>query len=186
MKLLKFLTSKTFFIQLILAIVVIVVGIFFMMNWLESTTNHNEHIEVPDLTKMTLDKVDAELETLHLQREILDSANYNPNYPKYSVIEQVPAAGKLVKENRKIYLTLNPSGYAKIEIPSYLLGKTRRQVAPTLRSLGFEIGEISYRPDIARDAVLEMRANGETINAGDKLMKTTKIDLILGDGKSNY
>ena len=46
--------------------------------------------------------------------EIQDSANYNPDYPKFSVIEQDPLAGNQVKENRKIYLTLNPSGYRKV------------------------------------------------------------------------
>ena len=40
--------------------------------------------------------------------EIQDSANFNPKYPKYSVIEQDPPAGENVKENRKIYLTLKP------------------------------------------------------------------------------
>ena len=51
-----------------------------------------------------------ELNDKDLQMMVQDSANYNPNYPKFSVIEQQPEAGSLVKESRKIYLTINPSG----------------------------------------------------------------------------
>ena len=34
--------------------------------------------------------------------EVQDSANYNPNYPKFAVIEQYPEAGTSVKSKRKI------------------------------------------------------------------------------------
>ncbi|GAA4318127.1 PASTA domain-containing protein [Christiangramia aestuarii] len=156
------------------------------MQWLDYSTNQDQRIEVPDLAKMNLDNVEERLEELDLSYEILDSANFNPDFPRYSVIDQVPAPGKFVKEDRKIYLTLNPSGYRKIEVPNNLIRKTRRQVEPTLRSLGFEIGEISYKPDIAKDAVLELRHQGKTVKPGEKLMKTSKIDLVLGDGSGSY
>ena len=126
------------------------------------------------------------LDELNLDFEILDSANFNPDFPRYSVIEQAPAPGKFVKEDRKIYLTLNPSGYRKVEIPENLIRKTRRQVEPTLRSLGFEIGDVSYKPDIAEDAVLEIRHKGKLVEAGEKLMKTSVLDLVLGDGSGRY
>lgn len=177
----KFLFSKTFLIQLFLAVVVIVILGFLTMQWLGYTTNHNEKIKVPDLSKLELDIVDKKLDQLDLRRKLLDSANYNPDYPKYSVIEQSPKPGKFVKENRQIYIKLNPSGYPTIEMPN-MIRHTKRQVEPMLLSLGFEIGDITYKPDIAKDAVLEMRANGKEIKPGDKVMKTTKINLVLGSG----
>ncbi|GAA4646425.1 PASTA domain-containing protein [Pontixanthobacter gangjinensis] len=186
MGLFRFIFSKTFLIQLVLAVVVLVVLSFLTMQWLDYSTNQDQRIEVPDLAKMNLDNVEERLEELDLSYEILDSANFNPDFPRYSVIDQVPAPGKFVKEDRKIYLTLNPSGYRKIEVPNNLIRKTRRQVEPTLRSLGFEIGEISYKPDIAKDAVLELRHQGKTVKPGEKLMKTSKIDLVLGDGSGSY
>lgn len=156
------------------------------MQWLDYFTNQDQRIEVPDLAKMNLDVVEDKLDELELKYEILDSANFNPDFPRYSVIDQVPAPGKFVKEDRKIYLTLNPSGYRKIQIPNDLIRRTRRQVEPTLRSLGFEIGEITYKPDIAEDAVLELRHKGKLIEPGDELMKTSVIDLVLGDGSGRY
>ncbi len=181
----QFLFTKTFLKQLAIAIVVVVVCVFLVLFWLKFTTNHDQRIEVPDLTRLSLDKVEEKLDELDLRIEILDSANFNPAFPKYSVIEQIPAPGKFVKENRKIYLILNPSGYRVVEIPA-LVGRTQRQVEPFLRALGFEIGTVSYRSHIAPDEVLEMRHKGKKIEPGTELQITSVIDLIVGDGKDRY
>jgi len=183
MTFLKFLLTKVFLKQLLIAILGLIVFSFLLLWWLRSTTNHNQRIEVPDLAKMSLNNVEDVLDDLDLAYQIQDSANYNPDFPKYSVIEQVPKAGNFVKENRKIYLYLNPSGYAKIKIPS-VLGKTLRQAEPTLVATGFQIGKVSKRPHIS-DQVLELRYKGEKIDPGDELQKTSKIDLIIGDGSLN-
>jgi eukaryotic-like serine/threonine-protein kinase len=185
MSLLKFIFSKTFFIQLVLAAIALIVIAFLTLQWLEYSTNQDERIEVPDLSRLSLNKVEAKLDELDLRYEIMDSANFNPDYPKFSVIDQVPLPGKFVKENRKIYLTLNPSGFRKIAVPD-LIRRTRRQVEPTLRSLGFKIGDVTYKPDIAKDAVLELRHKGQLIKPGTELMKTSVIDLVLGDGSGRY
>src|SRR5699024_2273006 len=179
----RFFFTKTFLKQLLIAGVVLVVLVFLMMWWLRISTNHNEKIEVPDLSELTLDKVETKLSELKLRYEILDSANYNPDYPRFSVIEQIPEPGKYVKVNRKLYLTLNPSGYRDIEVPD-VVGKTRRQAEPTLLAMGFEIGKISYKPYIS-DNVLEMRHNGKILHPGDAIPKTSKIDLIVGDESLN-
>lgn len=183
MTFIQFVFSKAFLKQLLLAIVVLLVLIFLIFWWLRVSTNHNERIEVPNLAKMSLDKVEQKLEEMDLRYEILDSANYNPDFPKYSVIDQIPKPGKFVKEDRKLYLTLNPSGYRKIEVPD-VVGRTRRQAEPTLLAMGFKIGKISYRPHIS-DNVLELRYKGEKLEPGTPLQKTSVIDLIVGDESLN-
>ena len=50
MSLIKFLTSKTFFKQILLAVVALVVLCFILLKWLNITTNHGEFETVPDLT----------------------------------------------------------------------------------------------------------------------------------------
>ncbi len=185
MSLFKFIFSKTFLIQLGLAVLALIIIAFLTLQWLDYSTNQDQRIEVPDLSRLSLNVVEDRLDELDLKFEILDSANYNPDYPKYSVIDQVPLPGKHVKENRKIYLTLNPSGFRKVEVPD-LIRRTQRQVEPTLRSLGFEIGDVTYKPDIAKDAVLELRHKGKLVKPGDELMKTSVIDLVLGDGSDRY
>jgi eukaryotic-like serine/threonine-protein kinase len=185
MSLFKFIFSKAFVKQLLLAAVALLILVFLILSWLKFTTNHNQHIIVPDISKLTYNEATKKLKEVDLRLEILDSANYNPDFPKYSVIEQIPAAGQKVKESRKIYITLNPSGFRSVEIPP-LVGRTRRQAEPTLRALGFEIGQVTYKPYIALDEVLEMKHKGKTIEPGEQLQITSVIDLVLGDGKERF
>lgn len=186
MSIFRFIFSKTFLIQLAIAAVVFVILVFVAFQWLDSYTHHDELIDVPDLTRLELDEVEEKLDALNLRYEVIDSANFNPDFEPYAVIEHAPEAGQQVKENRMIYLTLNPSGYAKLEIPDNLIRLTRRQVESTLLSMGFKIGEITYKPDMAKDVVLEMRHQGKILLGGGKLKKTATIDLVLGDGSLNY
>ena len=166
------------------AALVLIIFSFLILWWLRISTNHGQQIEVPELAKFSLDSVEEILNENNLRYEILDSANYNPDYPKYSVIEQIPKAGKFVKEDRKIYLYLNPSGYRKVVVPP-VEGKTRRQAEPTLLAMGFKVGRITYRPYIAKDEVLELRYKGKKIEPGTELQITSVIDLVLGDGSGS-
>ncbi len=184
MSFIKFLFSKAFLKQIAFAIVSILVLIFFISIWLDNSTNHGQKIRVPNLAKLSLAEVQDKLNEIDLRFEIIDSSNYNPDYPKFSVIEQLPNAGEYVKENRKIYLTLNRSGYPYLVIPE-VVGRTVRQAEPTLVAMGFQIGTVTYQPYIAKDEVLELLHEGKKINPGDELQKTKVIDLVLGDGEGN-
>ncbi|TYC16219.1 PASTA domain-containing protein [Bizionia gelidisalsuginis] len=184
MSLVKFLTSKVFVKQLVLAVVVVIVLCFLVLKWLNISTNHGEFKSVPDLTGKSLGVAQIELEQETLTLEIQDSANYNPDYPKYSVIEQEPKAGSQVKEDRKIYITLNPSGYRKIAVPD-LRQRTFRQAKPTLEALGFKIGKTTYIDNIGKDMVLGLRFEGNPIAPGEQLSKTSTIDFVLGNGNGN-
>ncbi len=178
----KFIKSKTFLIQIGIAIVSLLLFVFVLQWWLGVTTNHNQKIQVPNLHKMSLTEVEKKLDALNLNFIIIDSATYNPNYPKKSVIGQDPEVGDFVKEKRKLYLTLNPSKYRDIEIPD-LNGRTKRQATTHLRSQGFTVGkEITWVSDIGKNVVRGLKYNGSKITPGTKLPKKTTINLILGDG----
>src|SRR5699024_4887497 len=103
MSLIKFLTSKTFLKQIILAVVALIILVILALQILKMTTNHGEFVVVPDLSKKSLREVEETLDKVDLRYSVLDSTNYNPDYPRYSVIEQSPKADKQVKEGRKIY-----------------------------------------------------------------------------------
>lgn len=183
MSLFQFLKSKTFFIQLAIAIVGLLIFVFALQYWLGITTNHNQKIQVPDLQKLSLEDVERKLNELNLSYKIIDSASYNPAYPKKSVIEQTPEAGDFVKEKRKIYLTLNPSKYRDVTLPN-LNGRTKRQASSQLRAMGLNIGtNFTYVNDIGKDVVRGLRFNGNILNEGDKLPLNSIVDLVLGDGK---
>ncbi len=185
MKLLQFLKSRAFLIQIGIAIAGLLLSIFILQWWLGYTTNHNQKIQVPDLKKKRLAEVKKQLGELNLTFVVIDSGSYNSDFPKKSVISQNPVAGDFVKEKRKIYLTLNPSKYKDIAIPD-LNGKTKRQAITHLLSIGFLAGDnFTYIPDIGKDVVRGLKYKEKQIYPGDKLPKKSVINLILGDGSKN-
>ncbi|WP_445737764.1 PASTA domain-containing protein [Mariniflexile sp.] len=181
MSVIKFLTSKVFLKQILLAIAAIIVLVFIVLKWLNITTNHGDFKTVPDLKGKSVSVASIELNSNNLVMQVQDSANYNPDYPKFSVIDQDPKAGVQVKEERKIYITVNPSGYRKITVPD-LRERTFRQAKPTLEALGFKVGKVTYVDNIAKDLVLQMSFKGEDLKEGDKLAMTSSIDFVLGNG----
>ena len=183
MNFIKYIFSKYFFKQLFKAIVLTLFFVLVLYFYLNITTNHNKYINVPELKGVNLNKAKVILEENNLSYIILDSALYNPDYPKFSVLEQLPKSYSQVKKNRKIYLTLNPSNYGKVSIPN-IIQITQRSANSSLLASGLEIGDVSYENNIGKDMVLEILFNGNKLNIGDMVPKKSKIDLILGNGKT--
>lgn len=185
MSLQKFLLSFTFLKQVLIALFIVCACLFLFMYWIGFTTNHGQEIEVPNLAKMTLEQAEDKLDELDLDYELLDTVDYNSAFPKLTIVQQDPTPGAKVKKNRVIYVKINSTGYSKVRIPD-LIQKTYRQAVPTLKALGLEVGDTSYIPNLAKDMVLEMKLNGKPIKAGQQVLKMSKVDLILGDGKVGF
>ena len=182
MNLLRFLISKSFFKQLFFAALCSVFLFLVTYFGLNIITKHNNYQKVPELRGISLIKLSDILEKEGLRFEIIDSSRYMPSMKPLTVISHIPFAGREVKRNRKIYLTVNPSGYRKITLPN-IIQITKRNAVSLLKSVGFEVGEYTYRDNIGKDMVLEVMHNGKIIEPGVLLPKTTKIDLVLGNGK---
>lgn len=185
MSLRKFLTSSTFFKNLFFALVIVILFLVAFVKFLDFSTNHGEEIKVPNLSKMKLEIAEEKLDEEGLEVFLLDTVEFRPEFPPYSIVEQDPIAGSKVKDGRKIYVKLNAGGYAMVTFPD-LKNKTFRQATNALRALGLVEGELKYVPDLAKDIVLEVTYNGRPVKAGDKLMKNSKIDFVLGDGKDMF
>ena len=182
MSLRNYLTSKVFFRQIILATCIVFALAFVFFNMLSYFTKHGQEITVPDLSKMSVEKAEQTLTQLNLDYVLLDTLDYSKEYSAFSIVEQEPKKGAKVKANRKIYLKLNAAGYTFVALPN-LIEKTFRQAEPTLKSIGLEVGKVTYKPYLGKDMVLEMIYKGAPVKPGTKIMKTSKIDLVLGDGK---
>src|SRR5690606_38180210 len=104
MSLRKYFTSRVFFIQILIAIGIIVVIAYLFVHWLTFTTDHGHEIEVPNLAKLTEEQVEEKLDELDLDYVLLDSVDYRSEFPKFSVVEQDPLPGTKVKVGRKIYI----------------------------------------------------------------------------------
>lgn len=185
MSLRSYLTSKVFFAQVLAAMAIFAGVAYLFFHWLTYTTRHGQEIAVPDLSKLSVEQAEEKLSAVDLDYIILDTVDFKPEFPKLTIVEQEPKAGAKVKEGRKIYIKINASTYTMVTVPD-LIEKTYRQAVPTLEAVGLQEGTIIYKPYLGKDMVLEIRMNGKILKAGDKVLKSSKIDLVLGDGKITF
>ena len=183
MKLVQFFKSKSFLISLAAVIIISIVGVLGLLKWLKVTTNHGQRIEVPNLLKLDTYQAEQTLDQKELRMIVLDTLDYNKNFPPLTVLEQDPMPGSSVKENRKIYVKINAAGYGKVILPE-LEQLTYRQASATIASMGLKEGTRSYATFIGKDVVLEVHQNGKKLKKGDLVVKNSKIDFVLGDGKA--
>lgn len=182
MSLRAYLKSRVFFLQILASIAILAVIAYLFFHWITYTTRHGQEITVPDLSKLSAEQAEEKLAAIDLDYIILDTVDFRPDYPKLTIVEQEPKAGAKVKQGRKIYIKINASKYTMVSVPD-LIEKTYRQAVPTLEAVGLQQGEITYKPYLGKDMVLEMSMDGKKLKTGDKVLKSSKIDLVLGDGK---
>ena len=176
---------KFFFKNIFLMISLIASIIFFIFYlYFPIITNHGDTITVPNLMGMKLEDLDEFLSDRDLRYEVLDDSSYSSEYPPFTVLQQNPSENEKVKENRKIYLTLNSSVPPKIKMPKIINGSVKNAQL-ILKSYDLKLGDISYVPDMARNAVLKIYINGDSINENDLILKGSIIDLEVGNGLGN-
>ncbi len=170
-------------LQVCLALFLLFAGIYAVLLSLDGFTRHGEFIVVPDLEHVSLSKAQELLEKSHLRYEVRDSTAYNKEYPPYTVMKQTPEANEKVKKDRKIYLSINPTNFRKIDLPN-IIRRPIKEVRPNLASLNIKIGRVTYVNDISKDAVLRAFYKGKEIKPGDKILENSTIDLECGNGLS--
>ena len=170
-------------LQVCLALFLLFAGISAVLLSLDGFTRHGEFIVVPDLEHVSLSKAQELLEKSHLRYEVRDSTAYNKEYPPYTVMKQTPEANEKVKKDRKIYLSINPTNFRKIDLPN-IIRRPIKEVRPNLASLNIKIGRVTYVNDISKDAVLRAFYKGKEIKPGDKILENSSIDLECGNGLS--
>lgn len=185
MRFFRFLFSKAFGINIILAIVVSIALIFLLLSYLTFSTNHGAEVVVPDLYLKNISESEDKLNNLDLELILIDTLDYDETKPKYAILYQEPEAGKKVKPNRKVYIKINAADYEIVALPD-LVNKSFRQAQNSFSVFGLQLGDTIYKTNLSKDMVLGVQINGKDLAPGTKLKKRTKIDLILGDGKVSY
>lgn len=172
---------KTLLIHLgLMTVVVIGLIMVFFYFYLPSTTRHGETITVPNLEGMSLMEMEEFLKKRHLNYEVSDS-NYTASYPPLTILKHYPQPGSYVKENRKIYLTVNSKQPKSIKMPDLVDGSLKNAEL-VLASYGLRRGKITYKPFLASNVVLEQHYEGEKIEPKALVLKGSEIDLVVGDG----
>jgi beta-lactam-binding protein with PASTA domain len=179
-----FLKSRKFLLNLAGALALFVLLFGFTYKYLSTYTRHGSSVSVPDLRGMQISRVEDFLKNKNLKFAVSDSNIFDLDKPPGTVIEQDPAPNEKVKESRTIYLSISRSTPPGVKVPD-LLDNSLRQAESILRSYGLKTGQLIYKPDLAKNAVLEMQINGKPVEKGTEVPKGTSIDLVLGDGFGN-
>jgi len=176
----KFITSRPLWVNILAGILLAMVLFFvflFSLNWM---TDHGKASSVPSVTGKTLEEAQAILSKAGFDVEIQDSI-YIDTMKANTVIKQIPEADEVVKSNRTVYLLTSRVIPPMVEMPN-LVGYSFRNAEMVLKNMDLRVGDTIFKPDFARNAVLEQRFNGEDIKPGTQLRKGSVITLVLGDG----
>jgi hypothetical protein len=183
MDFLRFLITKQFLRHLGLAAAIAIILLLGTMLWLKVYTHHGKTITVPDLTGLTEEEVEDVTSSRRLRFEVVDSV-FSSDMPRGTVIKQNPSGQSKVKKNRKIFLTMNAVNQETVAMPQ-LVGLSFRQARLAMQNAGLIQGTIEYRPDYAKNNVLQQMHNDSVIKEGTEITKGSVIDLVLGMGLSS-
>jgi beta-lactam-binding protein with PASTA domain len=152
--------------------------IFFLsLGWI---TGFGKTAKVSSVVGQSYVAAQQQLEKEGFEVVILDSI-YVDSVAKLAVIRQTPEADEIVKAGRTIYLTINRMVPPQVEMPS-LVGFSLKSAELYLQSLQLKLGAITYKPDFARNAVLDQLFNGVPIAQGVKIPLGSTISLVIGTG----
>ncbi len=176
----KFITHRPLWVNIIAGLL-LTLGIFAVftlsLNWL---TGHGKSATVPSVTGKKYEDAKQLLKKAGFDYDIQDSV-YVDTLPPLTVIKQIPDADDVVKSNRTVYLIINRSIPPLVEMPN-LVGYSYRNAEMVLKNMDLRIGDTTFKPDFAKNAILEQLYNGSLITPGTKIRKGSSISLVMGDG----
>ena len=176
--------TKTGFVltNVLIAIGVIIIGVFVLLMCLKRYTEHGIEVEVPDITGLYMEEAKITLAADDLRLEVVDST-YSTKKPLGTIVEQNPVAGSKAKHGRVVYAVQNARFRRPVVMPE-MRDVSLRQAKATLNSLGLTTADILYEPSTYRDIVLDIQtANGDAILAGQTVAEGSAVVLVVGKGQ---
>ncbi|MEZ5082075.1 MAG: PASTA domain-containing protein [Bacteroidales bacterium] len=176
--------SKKFFIQLALAVLILIILFFVLISYLKHFTKHGNELTLPNFYGYTLSEIDSLGFSDNYDFFVIDSM-YDDNNRKGAIVIQDPTPGSKVKKGRNVYFTIVASSPEMVIMPD-LKDLTLRQAINILEASQLQTGRLIYSPSFDKNAILEQFFQEDTIFAGDTLQKGSIIDLVVGSGDRNY
>ena len=144
--------------NLLAMVIVAAILIIVTFRWMKSYTLHGQYITVPDVTGMYEQEARQVLSIAGLNYEVTDY-KFDKMMVEGGVIEQKPKPGAFVKQDRKIYLTLNSGKEPLRAVPDLADNSSLRAAESKLRAAGFKLTETEY-VDGDQDWVYEIKYLG--------------------------
>lgn len=176
-------TRKPLWVNMLFAFLLVITLVFLFFGSLAWVTSFGKTQKVPSVTGQNVLAAIKTLEASGLDVVIQDSV-FIDTLAKQAVVRQIPEAESIVKTGRTIYLTINRTIPPQVEMPN-LAGFSLKSAEMFLVSLGLKMGSLTYRPDIARNAVLEQLVGDRPIAPGTKIPTGTVINFVLGSGEGS-
>ena len=176
----RFITGKPLWINVLFALVLVFILLFLFLLSLDYFTRHGKSLTIPSVMNLRLGQAEKILKDQGFEIQIQDSICSDTAAP-LSVLRQFPEADAVVKENRVVYLTINRAVPPAIEMPN-LEGMSFRTAQLVLKQYGLKLKDTVFRPDFAKNSVLEQQYDGERIKPGTKISMGSAILLVLGSG----
>jgi len=160
----------------ILSLVVVVFVLLFNSILMPWYVKHSNLVKVPNVTGMNFLDAKKVLEQSGLDVKQGD-IRYDESKPIGFVMDQAPAVDEMVKNGRRVYLTVC-GGEQLMEVPR-LIGKTERDARFSLVQRNLLVGEVvkKFTTEQPEDVVIS-----QVIQPGSKVKKGTKVDLIVSNG----
>lgn len=133
-------------------------------------------ITLQDVRHMSFSRAQTKLQEMGLDATILDSLPA-PDLPPYTVIEQQPLPGNLVKKGRAIYLTIS-KGREYVQMPN-LLGMAEKEAQLLLDRLTLKVKTVEYKFDYDKP---EGSICEQSINPGMLVAKHSSLTIWVSNG----
>ncbi len=172
--------SRSVLLHILAAILLSLLVFFLFLQGLDMLTKHGQYLRVPNVKGKKMSEAIQLLESKGFEVMVQDSV-YHDSLPPLQVMKQFPDPEATVKVNRTVYLTVNRMTAPMIPMPN-LMGMTFRNAELELRMRGLKLGDTTYVPDIAKNAVKDQLVGGMTVRAGIPVPMGTRISLVLGAG----
>lgn len=170
--------NRFFWLHIAAMLVVLIGGIWGTLTWLDVYTHHGQSHIVPDVKSQHIAQAQALLESKQMKVVVIDS-NFVKGLPAGTVLEQTPAGGARVKENRTIYLTINTLEVPKVKLPDLIDNSSVRQAAAKLKAMGFKLTE----PELVageQDWVYGIKYKGRQLHSGESVPHEARLTLCIG------
>lgn len=175
-------TNTAFVLKNVLVAGVIGLGLLFAaVFWLSRFTHHGEEVVVPTVTGMYVEEAEILAHNEGLTIQVIDST-YNRKMPLGTIVDQNPRAESHAKAGRSVYVIVNAKAVRKVPVPE-LRDASYRQAEATLKAIGLEVDEVQYEPSEYRDLVLDVRYQGHSVQAGERISEGAKLILVVGFGQ---
>ena len=166
----------------ILLCIVMVIMMFLLMWCLTLYTRHGEKQIVPNVCGLQVESAALLLEGKGLRYEVVDSV-YSKEVEKGCVVEQDPAAGSMVKEERNIYLIINATLDRMVALPN-VVDISIRQATTILSASGFKVERVTYKPSEYKDLVLGVYMRGRQVHPDEMIKAESSLELYVGSGNT--